>query len=96
MNASNPSFSIKGSNKPVFLLLNKASFSKYCLNLLAKSLLDPTYLLSESLWVKIYTPALLRLDKGFPTNDNSAGYVSSVIGKSNFTLGRFKSPSNSF
>jgi hypothetical protein len=49
VNASNPSFSIKGSNKPVFLLLNKASFSKYCLNLLAKSLLDPTYLLSESL-----------------------------------------------
>lgn len=46
VNAFNASFSIIGKRIPVSLLLNNIFFSKYCLNLLAKSLLDPTYFLS--------------------------------------------------
>jgi len=49
VNASNFSFSIIGNSNPVSLLEKSTFFSKYCLNLLAKSLLDPTYFLSEYL-----------------------------------------------
>ena len=55
VNAFNSSFSIKGKRIPVSLLLNNISFSKYCLNLLAKSLLDPTYFFPVLLCEKIYT-----------------------------------------
>ena len=57
----------------MYLLLNNALFSKYCLNILPKSLLDPTYLLFEYLCEKIYTPALLRLDLDFYIYPNNAG-----------------------
>ncbi len=56
----NPFFSIKGNNNIVVLLLNKTFFSKDCLNLLDKSLLEPIYLLLLVLWVKyIYTSITL-------------------------------------